>query len=101
VTSPRTVSHAAWAALALALVAVVLSTTTDSDASKSDLAQLSASSKPRKFGILRLNSKAKIPVGAIPTVRRARNADRLGGRRPRALLDRCAPETVDRGTVCL
>ena len=100
-TSPRTVSHAAWAALALALVAVVLSTTADSDASRSDLAEISASSKPHKFGLLRLNSKAKIPVSAIPKVRRARNADRLGGRRARALLDRCAPETVDLGTVCL
>jgi hypothetical protein len=100
VTHARTVSYAAWAALALALVAVVLSSTADSDAARRD-AEPAASSKPRKFGVLRLNSKAKIPLAAIPTVRRARNADRLGGRRARALLDRCAPETVDLGTVCL
>jgi hypothetical protein len=100
VTSPRTVSRTAWAALALALIAVVLSTTADSDAAKSGK-QPAAGSKPRRFALLRLNAKAKIPVDAIPTVRRARNADRVGGRRPRALLDRCAPETVDLGTVCL
>jgi len=100
VTSPRNVGRAAWAALALALVAVVLLTTADSDAAKRG-AESAASGKPRKFALLRLNSKAKVPVAAIPTVRRARNADRLGGRRPRALLDRCAPETVDLGTVCL
>lgn len=96
--NPRAISLAAWAALALALVAVVLSTTADSDAAKG---LPGASSKPRKFGLLRLDRKAKFPASAIPTVRRARNADRIGGRRARALLDRCAPETVDLGTVCM
>jgi hypothetical protein len=94
----RTISLAAWSALLLALVAVVLSTTADSDAAR---ALPGASTKPHKFGLLRLNAKAKFPASAIPKVHRARNADRLGGRRPRALLDRCAPETVDLGTICL
>ncbi len=96
--NPRTVSLAAWSAVLLALVAVVLSTTAESDAARS---LPGPSVKPRKFGILRLDRKAKFPVAAIPKVRRARNADRVGGRRVRGLLDRCAPETVDLGTFCL
>jgi hypothetical protein len=100
VSNPRSTSFAAWSALLLALVAVVLSTTADSDAAGSH-ALPSASLKPRKFGLLRLNGKAQFPAAAIPKVRRARNADRLGGRRARALLDRCAPETVAIGTVCM
>jgi len=98
VNNPRTVSLAAWSAVALALVAVVLSTTADSDAAKS---LPGASTKPQRFGLLRLDRKAKFPAKAIPVVGRARNADRVGGRRARALLDRCAPETVDLGTVCM
>lgn len=96
--NPRAVSLAAWAAVALSLVAVVLSTTADSDAAKS---LPGASAKPRKFGLLRLDRTAKFPARAIPTVRRARNSDRVGGRRVSVLLDRCAAETVDLGTVCM
>lgn len=99
-SNPRTASAVAWSAVLLALVAVVLSTTAESDAAKPHTLP-GASLKPRKFGLLRLDAKAKFPVAAIPKVRRARNADRVGGRRVRALLDRCSPETVDLGTVCM
>lgn len=94
----RTMNLVAWSALLLALVAVVLSTTSDSDAAKP---LPGPSLKPRKLGLLRLDRRAKFPASAIPTVRRARNADRVGGRRVRALLDRCSPETVALGTVCM
>jgi hypothetical protein len=60
-------------------------------------------------GLLRLDKKGKvpqkvlpkIPQKALPKVRRARNADRLAGRRARAYRDRCSPDTVDLGTFCL
>lgn len=97
-TNSRPTTLAAWCGVLLALVAVVLSTTGDSDAARG---YPGPSVKPHKFGILRLDKKAKFPASAIPKVRAARNADRVGGRRARALLDRCSPETVDLGTVCL
>ncbi len=99
-TNPRLSSLLACSALFVALVAVVLSTTAESDAAK-NRSLPGPSLKPRKFGLLRLDARARFPAAAIPKVRRARNADRVGGRRARALLDRCAPETVDLGTVCL
>jgi len=99
-STSRPVNVAAWSAVLLALIAVVLSTSAESDAAKGE-PSASASAKLRKFGLLRLNAKAKVPLAAIPKVRRARNADRVGGRGAGGLLDRCAPETVDLGTVCL
>lgn len=96
--NPKTTALLASTALLLALCAVVLSTVEDSRAGPG---LPGASLKPRKFGILRLNAKKQFPAGTIPTVRRARRADRLGGRPARAYLDRCASQTVDLGTVCL
>lgn len=58
-------------------------------------------SKPRPHAILRLDKKAKFPVRAIPTVRRARNSSRLGGKTLSAVTPSCAPTTVDLGTWCL
>ncbi|MFY9489012.1 MAG: hypothetical protein WAP35_10010, partial [Solirubrobacterales bacterium] len=37
--------------------------------------------KPRPYGVLALNKKKKFPASVIPKVKRARNADRLGGKR--------------------
>ncbi len=60
-----------------------------------------AAAKLRPNSVVRLDRKGKIPAKALPKVRAALNADRLGGRRAQAYQDRCSPETVDLGTVCL
>lgn len=97
-TNPRITAYAAWSALALALAAFVLAGVVETNAAKP---LPGPSLKPRKFGILRLNAKKKFPARAIPVVRRARFANRLGKRRARAFFDRCSPETVKIGTVCM
>ncbi len=55
----------------------------------------------RSGAVVRLDRKGKVPAKRLPKVARARSADLLAGRRPRAYLDRCSPDTVDLGTVCL
>lgn len=81
-TNPRTVGAVAWAALVLALGAFVLSGAAQSIA-KGHLP--GPSLKPRKFGILRLDRKRKFPASVLP----------------RNVFDRCSPETVKIGTVCM
>jgi hypothetical protein len=81
-TNPRTVGIVAWAALALALGAFVLSGAGEVIAKRH---LPGASLKPRKFGILRLNKKRKFPPGVLPG----------------KVFDRCSPETVKIGTVCM
>ena len=56
---------------------------------------------PSPTGCCASNKKKKFPPSAIPKVRAARRADRLGGRRLRDLTARCAPDNVDFGTWCL
>lgn len=81
-TSPRLSAMAAWAALALALGAFVLAGAGEVIAKRN---LPGPSLKPRKFGILRLDRKAKFPARVLP----------------RRLFDRCSPETVKIGTVCM
>jgi hypothetical protein len=87
-------------ASALIFGAVLLSNQVESDAAR-QAALPGPSLKPKKFGILRLDKKKMYPASVIPKVKQARNADRLGGKRPKALTDRCAVETVQIGTVCM
>lgn len=61
----------------------------------------SPSTKPRAYGLLLLNKKKKYPSSVIPTVRKARNSDRLGGVSASKLIDNCAPDSVDLGTYCM
>jgi len=82
------------AALIVALLAFVVAMSPLADGA-------SRSSKPRPYGILRLDKKAKVPVRAIPTVRKARNSSRLGGKTLSAVTPSCSPTTVDLGTWCL
>lgn len=96
--SPRVVAIAAWSALVLAFGAFVLAGAAGVVAKRH---LPGPSLKPRKFGILRLDGRGRFPASAIPTVRRARSAARLGKRRLGALLDHCSPETVKIGTVCM
>jgi hypothetical protein len=60
-----------------------------------------ASTKPHKFGILRLNRKRQFPASVIPKVKRASNADRVGGKSVKALVGSCGSEEVDVGSFCL
>lgn len=104
----KTTTLFAAAAMLLSLCALVLATVEDSQAqrgkgkTRAKAKKLpGASLKPRKLGLLRLNRRAQFPVSVIPKVRRASNADRIGGRRARGLLDSCNEESVDLGTVCM
>ncbi|MDQ3645074.1 MAG: hypothetical protein M3356_06175 [Actinomycetota bacterium] len=94
----KTTTLLATSALLLALCSVVLATVQDSQAGRS---LPGPSLKPRKLGLLRLNKERMFPASVIPKVNKAKNADRVGGRRARTLLDRCSDETVDLGTFCL
>jgi hypothetical protein len=85
------------AALVVAMAAVVLAMTVPADAARRG----QASTKPRPFGILLLNKKKKFPASAIPKVRSARSADRVGGRSADDLALACNAESVDLGTWCL
>lgn len=80
--SPRTPGVAAWSALALALGAFVLSGVVPSEAARRFPGP---SLTPRKFGVLRLNAKKKFPASVLPG----------------QVFDRCSPETVKIGTVCM
>jgi hypothetical protein len=81
-TSPRATNRVAWAALALALAAFVLSGAGASLAAK---VLPGPSLKPQKFGLLRLNAKKKFPSSVLPD----------------SVFDHCSPETVKIGTVCM
>jgi hypothetical protein len=90
----------AWAALAVAVLSLAGSMTGVSEAVRKKVFP-GASMKPRPYGILRLNKHRKFPAKAIPKVRAARRADRVGSLRPKDLRADCAPNTIDFGTWCL
>lgn len=89
----------ALAALALAILAVVLSTSGVAGAAKARIVDVV--SKPKANAVLRLGKNRKFPASAIPKVAAARNADRLGTRSAEELVASCNPESVDLGTWCL
>lgn len=95
--SSRLISILATLMITLGLIAVAVAV--DSDASKPGLP--APSLKPQKFGLLRLDKKAMFPSKVIPKVSRAADADQLGGRKAKAYEDRCSPQTVQIGTVCM
>ena len=55
----------------------------------------------RKGQLVRLGKGGKLPLGVLPKVPRARNADRLGGRRARGFRGGCNEISVDLGSWCL
>jgi hypothetical protein len=83
------------AALAVAMLAVVLSLTGVADAA------LKVVSKPKPNAVLKLDRKGKFPAKAIPKVASAKNADTVGGKSADDLTANCDPQTVDLGTWCL
>lgn len=87
------------AALIVALLALVLSVTGVADAARQ--AAIKVVSKPKPNAVLKLDRKGKFPAKAIPTVARARQANRLGGMTAAQLTASCSPQSVDLGTWCL
>lgn len=96
------------AALVVASLALVLSTTGLADAAKQRTAKVLAGQKtvkvvssPQRGTLLLLDRNGRFPARAIPKVNAARAADRVGGRRAADFLLNCNPESVDMGTWCL
>ncbi|MGI8595340.1 MAG: hypothetical protein ACR2ML_13445 [Solirubrobacteraceae bacterium] len=87
------------AALVVSLFAVLFSTTGVGEAVKKKMP--GADTKPRAFGILRLNKKAQFPAKAIPKVKASRRADALGDLSAEELTDNCNAQSVDLGTYCI
>ena len=87
------------AALTVAVLAFVGATTGLADGAASKVARVV--SAPRPLAVLRLDKTGKFPAKAIPTVARARTADRLEGSTLDQITPSCAPTTVDLGTWCL
>jgi hypothetical protein len=89
-------------AMAIALTALVFSTTGLADAARravvSAVSGHPISVKPQSGGILLLGKNRKFPAAAIPTVR---NASRVGGKTAEQLAGTCPPATVDLGTWCM
>jgi hypothetical protein len=89
-------------ALAIALVALVLSSTGLADAARHAIvASIDGhpiTSKPKAGAVLVLGKNHKFPAGAIPTVA---NAKRVGGQTAEQLAGTCPPATVDIGTWCI
>jgi hypothetical protein len=93
------------AALVVASIALVFSTTGLADAARhavvSAIAGHPISSKPRPGALLVLGRNGKFPASAIPSAGAARNAKRLNGKTAEQLEPSCPPNTVDLGTWCL
>lgn len=89
-------------AFALALVALVFSTTGLADAARravvSAISGHPVSAKPHAGGVLLLGKNRKFPASAIPTVK---DATRVGGKTATQLAGTCPPATVDLGSWCL
>jgi hypothetical protein len=93
------------ASLVISLIALVFSTTGLADAARravvATIAGHTVSSKPHPGGVLLLGRNGKFPVAAIPTVRAAGSAKRLGGLTAAQLQGSCPGATVDLGSWCL
>jgi hypothetical protein len=89
----RTLAAAAAAALIAACVTLAVAA---GDQSSAD-----AVAAAKRGVLVRLDRKGKIPARLLPKIGRSRNADRLAGRGAGTYRDRCSPDTVDLGTICL
>lgn len=96
------------AALVIASIALLFSVTGMADAARQRVAKVVSSksqvkvvSKPRSGALLLLGKNGRFPSRAIPTVSRARDADKLGGRPLSDLVAGCDAESVDLGSWCL
>ena len=92
-------------AMAVALIALVFSTTGLADAARHAVVAAidghPISSKPHAGALLTLGRNGKFPAAAIPTVGTAENAKRFDGKTAEQIVATCPPDTVDLGTWCL
>jgi hypothetical protein len=90
------------AAMIVAMVALLLSTTGLADAARRAVVSVvdghTISTTPHAGGLLLLGKNRKFPASAIPTVK---DASRVGGKTAAELAGTCPPDTVDLGTWCL
>jgi hypothetical protein len=89
-------------ATAIALVALVFSTTGAADAARHAIVSAinghPVSTVPHAGGILLLGHNRKFPASAIPTVH---EAQKVGGKTASEIGGTCLPNTVDLGTYCM
>ena len=89
-------------AMAVALVALVFSTTGMADAARRSVVSMvdghPLSATPHASGVLLLGKNRKFAASAIPTVKEASHVD---GKTAAELAGTCPPDTVDVGTWCL
>ncbi len=91
--------HAGTAALIVSITAFTLSVTGAAGAARD--AAVKFVSKPKPNAVLKLDRHGRFPARAIPKVASAKNADRLGGKKPADYTESCDPQSVDLGTWCL
>lgn len=101
-------SAAALAALLVALLALVLSTTGFADAAKRAVGKVVRTDRsgrvPAKVlptNVVKVGKSGKITASRLPKVARATQADRVGSLTPGDLTDGCPPDDVDLGTFCM
>jgi hypothetical protein len=96
------------AALAVALVAVVISTTGLAGAAKHAVGKVVRTQRDGRLSsallpktVVRTGRGGKVSARLLPRVARAVQADRVGDLAAGDLADGCSPQTVDLGTYCL
>lgn len=80
---------------------VVQQTATHTRASSSSRGGHPVSTKPHPYGLLLLGRNKRFPASAIPTVGKARDAEKLDGMNAEEVAGSCPPQTVDLGSWCL
>jgi hypothetical protein len=91
--------HSGPAALVVSMLALVMATTGLGEAAKKALP--GPDTKPRAYGILRLNKKRQFPASVVPTVKASKTSATLGESTEDDLKENCNAQSVDMGTWCI
>jgi hypothetical protein len=97
-------SPVAWAALVVSIGAFVMSATGFAGAANSRSRSHQRTTHPRRAAagaVVHLDASGHVPVGELPAVPLARDAQRLNGLKASDIEGSCPPTTVDLGTWCL
>jgi hypothetical protein len=101
-TPHRRTSPVAWAALVVAVLAVVLSASGIAPAAIQHAKTAAKGKAKKKAKSVVLDKNGRIPARYLPKkVTAAKDADTVGGQSPDDLTASCAPTTVDLGTYCM
>lgn len=99
---------AAAAAVLIALLALVASTTGFADAAKRTVGKVVRTDRSGRLpaavipkNVVKVGKGGKVSSRVLPRVPRAAQADSVGSLRPGDLADGCVPEAVDLGTYCM